>query len=202
MTTDAAHEPQATPGESGATGLGGIEDLFEARARQVVSAHAPDPDLDAMAVVFNLLRTAARVVQDLETNIHRPFGLTWAGFRVLFNVWVAGPISPRELARLSSVSRASISSVLNTLEEKGLVLRTRTSPDRRVVQVELTEEGRAHMIEHWSKHNDRERDWAAALDAGQRWALIDALHSLYAHRLPAPREETARPARRGGTQRS
>jgi MarR family transcriptional regulator, negative regulator of the multidrug operon emrRAB len=167
------------------------EDEFEARARLLVSEHAPDADLDSMAVMYNLLRTAARVVQDLETNVHRPFGLTWASFRVLFNVWVAEPISPRELARLSSVSRASISSVLNTLELRGLVVRRRTSPDRRVVEVELTEAGRLHMVRHWSHHNDREREWAAALDAKQRRALIDALKALIAHRLPAPRHQPA-----------
>jgi MarR family transcriptional regulator, negative regulator of the multidrug operon emrRAB len=167
------------------------EDEFEARARLLVSEHAPDADLDSMAVMYNLLRTAARVVQDLETNVHRPFGLTWASFRVLFNVWVAEPISPRELARLSSVSRASISSVLNTLELRGLVVRKRTSPDRRVVEVELTEAGRLHMVRHWSHHNDREREWAAALDAKQRRALIDALKALIAHHLPAPRHQPA-----------
>ena len=41
------------------------EDEFEARARLLVSEHAPDADLDSMAVMYNLLRTAARVVQDL-----------------------------------------------------------------------------------------------------------------------------------------
>jgi len=167
------------------------EDAFEARARQLVAEHAPEADLDSMAVMYNLLRTAARVVQDLETNVHRPFGLTWASFRVLFNVWVAEPISPRELAQLSSVSRASISSVLNTLEVRGLVVRRRTSPDRRVVEVELTEAGRLHMVRHWSHHNDREREWAAALDVKQRRALIDALKTLIAHRLPAPPHQTA-----------
>ena len=188
---------QRSPRASRAPAAGG-EDEFEARARLLVSKHAPEADLDSMAVMYNLLRTAARVVQDLETNVHRPFGLTWASFRVLFNVWVAEPVSPRELARLSSVSRASISSVLNTLELRGLVVRRRTSPDRRVVEVELTDAGRLHMVRHWSHHNDREREWAAALDANQRRALIDALKTLIAHRLPAPRHQAASAASRAG----
>jgi DNA-binding MarR family transcriptional regulator len=167
----------------------------------VVSEHAPGADLDAMAVLYNLLRTAARVVHDLETNVHRPFGHTWASFRVLFNVWVAGPISPRELARLSSVSRASISSVLNTLEERGLILRSPNPADRRGVEVELTEQGRLHMVEYWSRHNEREREWAAALGPSQRRALIDALQTLYRHSLPV-REGATRPVQRDEAQAS
>jgi DNA-binding MarR family transcriptional regulator len=174
----------------------GFEQQFEARARHVVAQHAPDADLESMAVLYNLLRTAARIVQDLETTIHRPFALSWAGFRVLFNVWVAGPISPRELARLSSVSSASISSVLDTLERKGLVVRRRASADRRLVQVELTERGRAQMVEHWRKHNERERQWAASLDGDQRSALISALRTMLAHPPDRRSRQTDEP--RGG----
>lgn len=182
-------------------GGGTLEDLFEARARLVVSEHAPDADLDAMAVLYNLLRTAAKVVHDLETNVHRPFGHTWASFRVLFNVWVAGPIAPRELARLSSVSRASISSVLNTLEERGLVVRKRSADDRRSVEVELTERGRAHMVEYWKRHNERERAWAASLDAAQRRALVDALHTLALHGPADARDLREQPAPRAAATR-
>jgi MarR family transcriptional regulator, organic hydroperoxide resistance regulator len=163
---------------------------FEERARRVVADHVPDADLEAMEVMFNLLRAAARVVHDFETNVHRPFGQTWAASRVLFYVWVAGPISPREIADLANVSRASISSVLNTLEERGLVVRTRVSPDRRVVLVELTERGRSHVATHWREQHERERSWAAALDEGQRHALVDALRTLAAHPLPPPARHT------------
>jgi MarR family transcriptional regulator, negative regulator of the multidrug operon emrRAB len=201
LTTEGAKRRRRAASGARVSSGARIEDLFEARARLVVSEHMPEADLDAMAVLYNLLRTAARVVHDLETNVHRPFGHTWASFRVLFNVWVAGPISPQELARLSSVSRASISSVLNTLEEKGLVARTRNTTDRRAVEVELTHEGRSHMIAYWARHNDREREWAAALGPVQRRALIDALHALYAHNLPetisAPDSNTQRKTTQG-----
>jgi DNA-binding MarR family transcriptional regulator len=156
---------------------------FEVRAREAV-AELPDAEPEALEVMFNLLRVAARVVQDLETNVHRPFGLTWAGFRVLFYVWVAGPISPHAIADLAHVSRTSISSVLNTLEQRQLVVRRRVSPDRRVVLVELTEEGRAHISTHLGAQHARERAWVAGLGARQRRALVDALRTLGNHQLP------------------
>ena len=177
-------------GEEG-TGEAATGQSFEARARRVVAEHVPDGDLDAMEVMFHLLRAAARVVHDLETNVHRPMGLTWAGFRVLFCTWVDGPLPAHEIARLSNVSRASISSVLGTLERRGLLTRTRSSTDRRVVHVELTARGRSHMAAHWRRQNDRERQWASAVDPDRRAAFVDALSSVLRLELPTATDEAA-----------
>ena len=57
----------------------------------------------------------------------RPMGWTWPGFRVLFWIWLLGPLEPRTIASLVSASRASISSALNTLERDGFVVRSRGS---------------------------------------------------------------------------
>src|SRR5262245_2254628 len=71
-----------------------------------------------MEVVVALLRLSTRLTGDFE-SVHRPFGCSWAGFRVMVVLWVTGPLEPSEVARLSAASRASISSVINTLEDAG-----------------------------------------------------------------------------------
>ena len=88
------------------------------------------------------MRAAERVTLELETA-HRPMGWTWPGFRVLFWLWLLGPLEPRQIAEVSSSSRASVSSALNTLERNGFVERRRGLADRRLVTVELTEKGRS-----------------------------------------------------------
>ena len=90
---------------------------------------------DAMAVVFRILRLSATMNQDFEANVYRPLGLSSAGFTILFVLRVVGAREPRILANIIGVTRASVSSALNTLERDGLVERRRESDDRRVVTV-------------------------------------------------------------------
>ena len=77
-----------------------------------------------MRASFDLIRASTRLVQRLEAEVHREAGWSMAGFRVMFCIWVAGELEPRDIARLSGLSRAAVSSVLNTLSPREeLVLR-------------------------------------------------------------------------------
>jgi DNA-binding MarR family transcriptional regulator len=165
--------PEAQGGDGGGQ-------AFDDLARRRVGELAPDTDLDAMVVVFNAIRLANRITADVESEVHRPRGLTWAGFRLLFTLWISGPLEPRELARLSAVTRASISSVLNTLERDGLVERRRESSDRRVVTVVLTTQGRRAVAGAFREHNEREAEWLAPLSRPELRALGEMLHRVLA----------------------
>src|SRR5215475_407896 len=148
-----------------------------ALAKERISEVVPDADLVALSVVFTLIRAAERVTYDLETA-QRPMGWTWPGFRVLFWIWLLGPLEPREIATLASASRASISSALNTLERDGFVVRSRTSSDRRLVTVELTELGSSRIQEAFRATNARERELMARFDADERATLAQLLGRL------------------------
>ena len=91
--------------------------------------------------MFGIFRLGGRMFNDLESTIHKPAGWSLAGFRVMFLLWVGGPMESHEIARLAGLSRAAISSAVNTLERDGLVDRRRESDDRRVVTVYLTDDG-------------------------------------------------------------
>jgi len=136
---------------------------FEAVATARVQELADDLDLDTFAAAFNLFRVSTQFLQDLESVVHRPLGLSIAGFRVMFTVWVYDHLEPREIARLSGVTRAAVSGVLNTLDREGLVERTREQADRRLVTVRLTEDGVELLREAYSKQNRREQQLFAEL---------------------------------------
>jgi len=55
----------------------------------------------------------------------------------------SSPVQVSELARRMYLHPATVVGILNRLEEQGLVLRMRTREDRRVVDVDLTPEGKA-----------------------------------------------------------
>jgi DNA-binding MarR family transcriptional regulator len=147
--------------------------LAQARVGEVV----PGADLTAFAVAFSIVRAAERVTLELETA-HQPMGWTWPGFRVMWWLWLLGPLEPRQIAEISSSSRASVSSALNTLERNGFVERRRGSADRRLVNVELTAKGSERMAEAFAAANARERKLVGRLSAEERSTLTQLLGRL------------------------
>jgi DNA-binding MarR family transcriptional regulator len=156
----------------------GDPDAFEARAAERVVELGDDIDLATFAAMFDLFRVGGRVVSDLEHTVHRPAGLSSAGFRVLFTVWVFESLEPRQIANLSGVSRAAVSGVVGTLERDGFVTRTRQEDDRRLVTVALTDEGRRILAETYRAQNVREREVFAALDPAELEAFTATLRTL------------------------
>jgi DNA-binding MarR family transcriptional regulator len=119
-----------------------------------------------------------QLVNDLETIVHRRLGWSWAGFRIMFTVLVAGPMEPGQIARLAGVTRASISAVLNTLERDGFVSRLRESRDRRVVTIVLTDAGREAVVEGYRRQHEVEKAWMDALSGPERNRLNATLRRL------------------------
>jgi DNA-binding MarR family transcriptional regulator len=52
-----------------------------------------------------------------------------------------GPLTPGELSRRVYLSQATVTGILDRLEQRGLVKRERNRPDRRMVSISLTEQG-------------------------------------------------------------
>lgn len=180
-------------------------ETFDRLAREAITELEPASDIDAMLVSFSLIRAANRLQQDLETTVHRPAGVTWAAFRVLWCMSVVGPAAPSQLAHLSSVSAASISGVLGTLERGGLVTRRPSSDDARSVLVELTPRGRRAVKRLLMENNAREVAWVQALSPRERQTLARLLHKLLVHhpappdgQPPAPPVTAARRSANGG----
>ena len=147
------------------------------------------------AATFDLIRLANRLMYDFETNVHRPLGISWAGFRVLFCTWIENEVEPRELAKLCAVSRGTVSSVLNTLERDRLIRRRRQSADRRVVTVALTEKGRRRVKEAFELQHAREHQWLGDLDQQTISDLVVLLRHLL--ELPRPGSSTTPPLSQG-----
>lgn len=70
-----------------------------------------------------------------------PLGLTAMQWRPLAIVYLGRADTPAELARLNDMDTGAMTRALDRLEAKGLLRRTRSQTDRRVVKIELTELG-------------------------------------------------------------
>jgi len=88
------------------------------------------------------VRRLVRVVYLDASKISRRFGLTAAQNAVIRCLFSAGPISSAELSRKLFVTPSNITGIIDRLEKKELVVRTRQETDRRVVLIALTAKGK------------------------------------------------------------
>lgn len=151
----------------------------------VAAARVTEEGLDPVTfrAMFGIFRLSGRMFNDLETRIHRPAGWSLAGFRVMFLLWVAGPMESFEIARLAGLTRAAISSAVNTLERDGLVDRRRESDDRRVVTVYLTDDGAARLEAAYRAQNVRERELFGDLTDAELTTLTEVMRRISANRI-------------------
>ncbi|HKB55095.1 MAG TPA: MarR family transcriptional regulator [Ramlibacter sp.] len=85
-----------------------------------------------------------RIVHEVSGEIERQFdscGLTNAQWLPLYKLHLGSASTVAELARECQLDAGGMTRLLDRLEAKGLVRRVRSSEDRRVVNLELTEEG-------------------------------------------------------------
>ncbi|MFL0566720.1 MarR family winged helix-turn-helix transcriptional regulator [Microbacterium sp. 179-I 1D1 NHS] len=103
-------------------------------------------DEDALKLESQLcfaIVTAARNVVSIYRPILEPLGLTHPQYLVMLALWERDPQSLSELASALAVEPASLSPTIKRLESQRRVLRRRRAADERVLDIELTDDGRA-----------------------------------------------------------
>ncbi len=134
----------------------------------------------AMQTVFSLTTTASMITYDLEAAVHRPLGLSWAAYRLMVVLFVSGPVDPTTAAPRAAMSRATVSSLANSLERDGLLVREPADHDKRSVVLALTDKGRALLDEAKRANNEREEVWCGVLTEDERQQLVGLLAKLAA----------------------
>ncbi|CAG8863659.1 Multiple antibiotic resistance protein MarR [Pseudomonas fluorescens] len=91
---------------------------------------------------IGLLIGRAAVLKDRILDWHlEPYGVTAAQFKVLIIVTQYQVDTPAELCRYLGLDSGSMTRMLDRLEQKGLIQRSRCPDDRRLVRLVLTDEG-------------------------------------------------------------
>jgi DNA-binding MarR family transcriptional regulator len=110
---------------------------------------------------------------------HHPGELSYAQYGMLFGLADGVPKSSRELALAADVAPATATEMLDALAASGLVARTRSEEDRRIVLTSLTERGKAVVDERRARY---EPLWQAALEGFTETELRSAAAILEALR--------------------
>ena len=166
------------------------------RVSEEYVAQHPTADASATELVINVLYAAELLGRELEAVL-RPFGLSRGSHNVLQILGGAGgPLTPTEVMARLTVTSATVTGLLDTLEARGLARRRPHPSDRRSVHVEITDEGRRLLEELVPQLIDHEKRWAASLRPPQREQLIRLLGTLEADLRSPSVEDRPTEARR------
>lgn len=101
------------------------------------------------AETYNPEDSIGRLIADVSGRLLAAFdeemtgmGITGAQWVILMRIANGCGSTAAELCRFSRYDTGSMTRMLDRLEEKGLIRRVRCSKDRRVMRLELTDEGR------------------------------------------------------------
>jgi DNA-binding MarR family transcriptional regulator len=129
---------------------------------------------------FGTLRQMSRNLDLHSRHLEKEFGLTVPQLNVLWAVGTSGRVPIGRVAERISLSSATLTSIVDRLEEHGLVVRERSTDDKRQVLVVLTEDGRKVMARGPEPLNECFIRRLAAMESWQQTELLSAVQHVAA----------------------
>ncbi|POR03098.1 MarR family transcriptional regulator [Alkalispirochaeta sphaeroplastigenens] len=105
-------------------------------------------NLDTSTFVLSTLRKIIRAIDIHSRQLSKQYGLTGPQLVVISEIGQYGSMTIGELARRISLSQATVTTILDRLEIKGLATRMRGSEDKRRVYVSITEKAQEILETH------------------------------------------------------
>jgi MarR family 2-MHQ and catechol resistance regulon transcriptional repressor len=125
-----------------------------------------------------LVRAQANLTRRLAADLER-IGVSATGFTMLVLLTSAGGrLELRAMRRRLGASKATATEVLDTLENRGFVNRSRLESDRRAVAVALTQAGHNLVTHAFPAHAERVREAFGVLDETEKRQLADLCRKL------------------------
>ncbi|MBP8227758.1 MAG: MarR family transcriptional regulator [Pararheinheimera sp.] len=91
---------------------------------------------------FSLYSASHRLVRSYR-QLLEPLDLTYPQYLAMLVLWQQSELNVKELGEKLHLDSGTLTPLLKRLENKGLVSRTRSQLDERVVHIHLTEQGKA-----------------------------------------------------------
>lgn len=136
-------------GETGRTKQQAQETEAEKKKRSAgKELPVPDPEDPYAALRLDAqlcfpLYAAARKIVNMYTPYLKPLGITYTQYIVFLALWQEGDLTVRDLCRMLYLDSGTLTPLLKKMEQSGYVTRSRSRHDERVVEICLTDKGRA-----------------------------------------------------------
>ena len=154
-------------------------------AARHASANAPSADPEALLLLDNQLCFALYSTSLAMTKVYRPLldelGLTYPQYLVLLVLWEYDGLAIGELGERVALDSGTLTPLLKRMQAQGLVERTRSAADERLVLITLTRQG-ADLRERAEAVHEQVA-CATACSPKERQALVRELKSLRASLL-------------------
>ncbi len=96
----------------------------------------------AISEIMQSLRRIFKAIQDYSQEVSQKFGITGPQLWALKTLAANGSLPLGQLSKMMYLHPSTITGVVDRLEKKGYVARSRINEDRRVIMVQLTPKGK------------------------------------------------------------
>jgi len=121
---------------------------------------------DLSEEILITLRKIARAMSIYSKSLDKHYGLTSPQLLILHELFQSDQIAIGEIARKISLSQATVTDIIDRLEIKDLITRTKSSLDRRRVLIKITSNGKDIINK---KPSLLQKDFLAKFDELQKW---------------------------------
>lgn len=121
-----------------------------------------------------LMKSSKSIQEQIKKDISE-HGMKTSDFTVLEALYHKGRQTVKQISDAVLINTGSITYVIDKLEAKYLLERSNCKEDRRVVYIQLTEQGKKVMDEIFPKHQKVIEEVFSGLTAEEKETLIDLL---------------------------
>lgn len=104
--------------------------------------------------------------------------ITYNDMHIIEAVGVEEPRNMKTVAKLMSVTTGTLTKAMDALCEKGYVVRERSTKDKRVIKLRLTDKGKSAYYHHEQFHRQMIKNIASEMSEQETEVLIYALAKL------------------------
>ncbi len=131
--------------------------------------------------IERLFRRINYIIFRKGRNVLSDFGITPPQFSTLSTVSYHDGITMGELCDHLFLTSATVTALVDRLEERGLLFRDRDKEDRRVIRLHITQEGRHVLEESLKTRRALFATYLEGLNAEEREQLKELLEKLFAN---------------------
>lgn len=157
----------------------------EKRSKWVAFMHSLHENIDPMPIrLMDEMRMVANTLYQIGERSLTESGLSFAQYRILMSLLFSertsdrSELNPSEISERQGTSRNTVSALIRSLEEQGLVERHLDQNDRRKFNIHLTNAGRALVSTHAREHLEAIGACFGALDAQEQAMLSRMLNKI------------------------
>lgn len=134
-----------------------------------------------MSIEHDVLVELRRIIRATQLNakeLARKAGLTSSQLVLLRELKANSGLTPRQVAKSMNLSQASVTTLLDRLQARGLIARSRNPADRRSILLRLTEQGEKQLQRAPESLHDTFLKDFQKLQAWEQTAILAALQRV------------------------